>query len=56
MNEDKFFSIYEQLNDFRDKITLLSEEPDRNDNRMATTHKVKDNARIYTKEFIVIQN
>lgn len=56
MDEDKFFSIYEQLNDFRGEITLLSEEPDRDDNRIATTHKFKDNARIYTKEFVVIQN
>lgn len=56
MEEDKFYSIYPQLVEYRDQITLLSEEPDRDDTRETKTHKFKENANIYTKNFIVIQN
>ncbi len=56
MDEDKFYSVYPQLAEYRNSITLLSEEPDRNDTRIATTHEFKKTARLYTKEFIVIQN
>lgn len=56
MDDDKFYSIYPQLAEYRDNITLLSEEPDRDDTRETKTHKFKENANIYTKNFIVIQN
>jgi tRNA A37 methylthiotransferase MiaB len=56
MDDDKFYSIYPQLAKYRDQITLLSEEPDRDDTRETKTHKFKENANIYTKNFIVIQN
>ena len=56
MDDDKFYSIYPQLTEYRDNITLLSEEPDRDDTRETKTHKFKENANIYTKNFIVIQN
>ena len=56
MNEEKFYSIYPQLAEFSENITLLSEEPDRDDTREIKTHQFKENANIYTKNFIVIQN
>lgn len=56
MDDDKFYSIYPQLAKYRDQITLLSEEPDRDDTRETKTHKFKETANIYTKNFIVIQN
>ena len=56
MDDDKFYSIYPQLAEYRDNITLLSEEPERDDTRETKTHKFKENANIYTKNFIVIQN
>ena len=56
MDDDKFYSIYPQLAEYRNNITLLSEEPDRDDTRETKTHKFKENANIYTKNFIVIQN
>ena len=56
MDDDKFYSIYPQLAEFSSNITLLSEEPDRDDTRETKTHKFKENANIYTKNFIVIQN
>ena len=56
MDEEKFYSIYPQLLEFRENITLLSEEPDRDDTRKIKTHEFKENANIYTKNFIVIQN
>jgi len=56
MDEEKFYSIYPQLAEFRKNITLLSEEPERDDTREIKTHQFKENANIYTKNFIVIQN
>ena len=56
MDEEKFYSIYPQLAEFSSNITLLSEEPDRDDTREIKTHQFKENANIYTKNFIVIQN
>jgi len=56
MDDDKFYSIYPQLVKYRDQITLLSEEPERDDTREIKTHQFKENANIYTKNFIVIQN
>ena len=56
MDDEKFYSIYPQLAEYRDKITLLSEEPERDDTREIKTHQFKENANIYTKNFIVIQN
>ena len=56
MDDDKFYSIYPQLAEYRDQITLLSEEPERDDTREIKTHQFKENANIYTKNFIVIQN
>ncbi len=56
MDEDKFYKIYPQLTEFKNKITLLWEEPNREDTREIKTHKFKDTANIYTKKFIVIQN
>ena len=56
MDEEKFYSIYPQLAEFLSNITLLSEEPDRDDTREIKTHQFKENANIYTKNFIVIQN
>ena len=56
MDEEKFYSIYPQLAEYRDNITLLSEEPNRDDTREIKTHQFKENANIYTKNFIVIQN
>ena len=56
VDEEKFYSIYPQLAEFSENITLLSEEPDRDDTRETKTHKFKENANIYTKNFIVIQN
>ena len=56
MDGEKFYSIYPQLAEYRDQITLLSEEPERDDTREIKTHQFKENANIYTKNFIVIQN
>ena len=56
MDDEKFYSIYPQLVEYRDKITLLSEEPERDDTREIKTHQFKEKANIYTKNFIVIQN
>lgn len=56
MDEEKFYSIYPQLAEYSENVTLLSEEPDRDDTRETKTHKFKENANIYTKNFIVIQN
>ena len=56
IDEDKFYKIYPQLSEFQDKITLLGEEPNREDTRETTTHQFKSTANIYTKKFIVIQN
>jgi len=56
MDDDKFYSIYPQLAEYSENITLLSEEPDRDDTREIKTHQFKENANIYTKNFIVIQN
>lgn len=56
INEDKFYKIYPELNKYKNKITLLWEEPNRDDTRETTTHQFKSTANIYTKKFIVIQN
>ncbi len=56
MDENKFYKVYPQLAEFRNKITLLWEEPDRDDTRETKTHQFKETANIYTKKFIVIQN
>lgn len=56
MDEEKFYSIYPDLSGHRNHITLLSEEPEREDTRETKTHQFKKDANIYTKNFIVIQN
>lgn len=56
MTEEKFYKTYPELKTFQNKITLLWEEPERNDTRKIWTQKFKDTANIYTKKFIVIQN
>lgn len=56
MDENKFYKIYPQLSEFKNNITLLWEEPNRDDTRKIKTHQFKDTANIYTKKFIVIQN
>ena len=56
MNEEKFYKTYPELEKFKNKIELLSEEPDRDDTREVWKHEFKKTANIYTKKFIVIQN
>ncbi len=56
MDEEKFYNIYPQLSELKNQITLLWEEPNRDDTRKVWTHQFKKEANIYTKKFIVIQN
>jgi len=56
MDEEKFYRIYPRLSEFKNKIELLSEEPEKIDTREVWKHQFKNTANIYTKKFIVIQN
>lgn len=56
IDENKFYKVYPQLAEFKNKITLLWEEPHKDDTRKTKTHQFKSTANIYTKKFIVIQN
>ena len=49
MDDEKFYSIYPQLAEYRGQITLLSEEPERDDTREIKTHKFKENANDITQ-------
>jgi hypothetical protein len=43
MSEDKFYKIYPELLEFKNKIKLLSEEPERDDTREVGKHEFKLN-------------
>jgi len=56
MSEEKFYKTYPELLEFKNKIELLSEEPERDDTREVWKHQFKTTANIFTKKFIIIQN
>ncbi len=56
MNDENFYKIYPELLEFKKKIELLSEEPNRDDTREVGNQTFKTDKNIYTKKFIVIQN
>ncbi|HPK28201.1 MAG TPA: radical SAM protein [Candidatus Absconditabacterales bacterium] len=56
MTDEKFYKTYPELSEFKEKIVLLQEEPEKEDTKKIENNKFKENINIYTKKFIVIQN
>jgi len=56
MTDEKFYKTYPELSEFKEKIVLLQEEPEKEDTKKIGNNKFKENINIYTKKFIVIQN
>jgi threonylcarbamoyladenosine tRNA methylthiotransferase MtaB len=55
MDDKQFYAVYPELSDYKNKIELLWEEPDRIDTREVSSHQFKT-TNLYTKKFVMLQN